>query len=201
MSDISSPGPTPPSGSPDGRPSRRPNWTGIAIVLLSVAVVAVAALLVVDVVRDRNADDVTLTTTSDDALRAEVTAAIENYFATVDEAYATGDPSKLDGLYPEGSALGEGDQERVVQLGKQNRRIVRVTRVRTENVRFVSDFSAQAEVVVVTESGRLVDSGTGEVVQEISDAESTSAFMLMERIDGSWKVAELDFEAESRSAE
>ncbi len=92
MSDTSPSGPTPPSGPPGGRPSRQLSWTGISIVLLSIAVVAAATALVVDIVRDRNAEDVTLTTRSDDGDRSEVTTFVENYFATVDEAYATGDP-------------------------------------------------------------------------------------------------------------
>ncbi len=193
MPDAPPPDSIPPPSPTGNRPSRQLNWTGIAIVLLSIAVVAAATLLITDIVRDRNADDVTLTTSSDDALRAEVTTFVEDYFDRLDEAYATGDPSKLDGLYPEGSALGEGQREEIEATARDGDRIERTSRIEFEKFTELSDERWSVEIFWVIESGQIRNLETGEIKQRQEQEDRIQAIAEVSREEGRLVMSELLF--------
>lgn len=193
-------GPPPPSGGSSRSPGnpgppigvRRPRWIPAAIVALSIAVVAVGALLVADITGWGSSTPQT-TAPAQETRRAEVVAAVVEQSRRLDEAYATNNPDLLDDLYVSpNSPIAQSQKRGVIEASNAGQRVERITQTQVQSVTFTSENTAEVNVLLVVDGAQTVDAETGEVLLRIDEKASEQRLISLEKKDGSWKISAED---------
>ncbi len=196
---------TPPEPPPDGTPRtptppgslgtpenpigvHRPRWIPVAIVVLSIAVVAAGILLVIDVTGWGSSTPQT-TVQSQETRRAEVVAAVVEQSRRLDEAYATNNPDLLDDLYVSPDSPTAQNQKRsVAEIRDAGRRLERTTLTEVQSVRFTAPDSAEVRVKLTIPEGKNLDAETGEVLAEVDEPLIGERTIKLELIEEEWKI-------------
>ena len=161
---------------------------GAAIAVTSALIVVAAVLLI----RGPGEPPVTTTTDATAQLRAEADAAARNFWVRLNEARATNDVTKLEGLYVPNSETQAGQSTLIQrQIARSEARVV------TEHLNSVevSQVTATSATVLASRTVTKVEARntqTGKIRQIPDDNVTRLWTMEFDRIDGKWLLRGLD---------